>query len=407
MGSSSPGTRKRDPGKCRIIKFSKTRLGKLIDEVRAEGKERISFTDALMPGHKAFVSVTGHTTFFHQWTHWSEGKKVDKIGTFPGITPEISREIVVERNALIARRLDPNTPRQEEVPRITDFIRDEFVPFAQKKYKKFATIKSQLKCWILKYFRGERNKPLDQITRKDIIKFVEWVAESCSEVTANRCLSLLSAILNRALDLEVIARNPCRGVRKFREPESRDRVAGEEEFQRLVRVIKGRIAHPHAKILYLLMLLSLRMSQVLAMRWSMIDFDRAMYTIPKSKNGRRQIVALNPLALELLKDMHQERDLSVDWVFPAKSKSGHVTDIKRMAKSVFAEAKLHDFRIHDIRRSAASVLLNDCDASLASVKEILGHSDIRSTLIYARLSAKSMAKTSALLADKILEVCDD
>jgi integrase len=367
----------------------------------------VSFTDAMMPGHKAIVSATGHISFYHQWTHWSEGKKVDKIATFPGITPETSRQIVMERSVLIARRIDPNTPPQEEMPKIRDFIEDEFIPFAQKKYKKFATVQSQLNCWILNYFSAERDKPLDRIERKDAVKFIEWAAENGSEVTANRVLALLSTIMNRAIDLGLLERNPCLRVRKFPEPESRDRVASEEEFQRLVRTLRRRIAHPHVKILYLLTLLSLRLSEVLTMRWSLIDLEKAQYTIPKPKNGRRRVIALNPLALELLEEMRQQRDPSVDWVFPSNSRSGHVTDIKRMAKSVFAEAEVYDFRIHDIRRSAASALLNDYGASLASVREILGHSDLRSTMVYARLSAKSMAKTSRLLAEKVQGVCDD
>jgi integrase len=396
-----PRTRLRHPGKNRKIKFTKSNMLQLIELVREEGKQRIAFTDAMTPGLKGVVSETGSITFCHQWTHWSDGKRVDRIGLYPGVSPELSREIILKRNAKIAQLLDPNKPDDDGIPKISEFILNDILEFIDKKYKRPATVKSQINCWILKFFTGDMDKPLNGITRKDVIKFCEWVASMRTDVTANRCRTTLSGIMNRAIDLEYIDRNPCQGIKKFREPESRTRIFSDDEFKRYCNVLMKHIDHQHAKILYLLVLLSLRFEEVASMEWDNIDYEKSEYTIPKTKNGSRRVIALNAPALDLLRQMHADRkDLENPHVFPARSESGHTINIRRKHKKILAESKIEGFRTHDIRRSGASALLNDFDANPLKIMEILGHKDMRSTLVYARLSAKSMAATSDLLAQK-------
>ena len=63
-----PRTRLRHPGKDRKVKFTKSVMPQLVEIVRAEGKQRITFTDTMMPGLKAVVSETGSIVFYHQWT---------------------------------------------------------------------------------------------------------------------------------------------------------------------------------------------------------------------------------------------------------------------------------------------------------------------------------------------------
>jgi integrase len=397
-----PRTRLRSAGQDRKVNFTKSSMPHLVEIVRDEGKGRIVFTDTRLPGHKAIVSETGVITFGHQWMHWQEGKSLDRIATWPSVSPELSRDIIMARNAKIAQLLDPNVPDTDDIPAISEFILSEIMSLFQERYKKSSTPLSQLNRWFLKYFKDERDKPLNKITRKDVIQFGEWVAVKRSKVTANRCRSLFSVIMNRAVDLEYIDRNPCHGVKKFREPESRTRIFTDAEFKRYCSVLMKHIGHKHAKILYLLVLLALRFEEVASMRWEHFDFEASTYTIPKikSKNGRSRPIALNAPALELVKSMHVDRDPKNPWVFPARSKSGHTTTVIKVQKKILTEAQIEGFRIHDIRRSGASALLNDYDANPLKIMEILGHSDMRSTMVYSRLSAKSMAETSDLLAHK-------
>ena len=110
-------------------------------------------------------------------------------------------------------------------------------------------------------------------------------------------------------------------------------------------------------------------------------------------------MAINQVAHDLLTKMFQTRQRGVDWVFPSHSKSGHLEDVRRTFKTILEKAEITDFRLHDLRRTAASYMINS-GASLQEVKEVLGHSDLRSTQVYARLSTRSMAKASDIMSQK-------
>jgi integrase len=390
------------PGKDRKVKLIKSNLSNLVQIVIDEGKDRITFTDIMQPGFKVVVSANGAVTYYHQWTDWEGCRRFDKLGRFPGLWPDPARATFLKRNELIAQRIDPNNSNEDGIPNIDDFIRDEILPMLDEWYAKSATPRSQIRKWLLRYFSGDQVKPLNKVTRRDIVKFCEWVAENGSKTTANRCTSLLSVIMNRALDLEYVDRNVCLGVKGYRETASRTRIFSDAEYVNCVKAVLRNIDHQHSKILYLLLLIPLRFQEIAAMRWSRICLEKGTYFIPAdlSKNRQARTISLSQPAIDLLVQMSGDRDPSVDWAFPATSKSGHTEDIRVQFEKILAESGVSSFRIHDIRRSGASSLLNDFDANPLKIMEILGHRDMRSTLVYARLSAKSTVQASDQLGQK-------
>ncbi len=392
-------------GQDRRFKIIKSVLPRLIQIVIYEGKDRITFTDLMLPGFKAVASANGAITFYHQWQHWQDGRQFDKLGRYPGVFPDVIREVILNRNELIAQGLDPNGSDENVIPDIYQFIMDEIIPKLDEWYSKSATPRSQIKKWILRYFSGEKVKPLNKVTRRDIVKFVEWVAENGSWTTANRCKAMLSVIMNRALDLEYVDRNVCLGVKGYRETASRTRIFSDNEYVNCVKAVVRNIDHQHSKILYLLLLIPLRFMEVAAMQWSRIDLEKGTYFIPAdlSKNRRARTIALNQPAIDLLAKMFGDCDPSVDWTFPATSKSGHTEGIRVQYRKILKEAGITSFRIHDIRRSGTSALLNDFDVNPLKLMSILGHSEMKSTLVYSHLSAKSMVHTSDQLGQKFEE----
>ena len=226
----------KSPGKDRKAKITKSAMTVLPGIVIDEGKKRIRFTDVMLPGFICVVSATGACTFYHQWTDKKGKRHFNKIGRFPGISPDIARDIILARNELIARGVDPNDD-ENDIPCIADFIVSEILPKLAEWYSKPATPRSQITKWVLQFFSGKNNKPLNEMTRRDVVRFIEWVADNCSTTTANRCKALLSAIMNRALDLEYVDRNICHGVKGYRECDSRTRILTEDEYLRLVQAV--------------------------------------------------------------------------------------------------------------------------------------------------------------------------
>jgi integrase len=300
----------------------------------------------------------------------------------------------------LAKGVNPKDVRQESnSPTFKDFIDNDFIHFAKKKYKTYANVKSTVNAHLNPQF-GKRR--LSDIGKADVVRYHEKLCGEISCVTANRCLSMLSSIFNRAVDLELISSNPTSGVKKFHEGDGRDRFLNDEELGRFIHVLKLRMDDIQVKAIFLLLTLGLRKSEVLSFRWSGIDLTQKRVFLPDPKNRKPRYVALNTQAHALLVAMDAEKG-TVDWVFPSKSKCGHLLEIRRTFASILKQANITEFRLHDVRRTMASHLINS-GASIYEVKEILGHQDLRSTQVYARLATESIARTSEIMSRKVDEV---
>jgi site-specific recombinase XerD len=99
---------------------------------------------------------------------------------------------------------------------------------------------------------------------------------------------------------------------------------------------------------------------------------------------------LNSQACTVLKEMEEMRNKNIDWIFPSKqSKSGHLMDIRRTFKTICTKAGIVGLTIHGMRRAYASTLIN-ANVPLVQIKELLNHKDIRTTMVYAKLSTTSL-----------------
>jgi integrase len=110
-------------------------------------------------------------------------------------------------------------------------------------------------------------------------------------------------------------------------------------------------------------------------------------------------VPLNREALEVLTAWRASvGEPEAGLVFPGRSDSadGRLSDLKKAWAPVVKAAKLSRFRFHDCRHTFASRLaMNGVD--LNTVRELLGHQDIKTTLRYAHLSPQHKADAVARL----------
>ena len=156
-----------------------------------------------------------------------------------------------------------------------------------------------------------------------------------------------------------------------------------------------------------------RRANVLGMRWADVHLQRGIWSIPETKSGDGLAVPLVPEAIQILKRRRNDED---EWVFPGRGKSGHLVepkgawrrlirraaviilekrDPKRLPKrqpysdeqwsSIVRWAGLQDLRIHDLRRSLGSWQAAT-GASLSMIGKTLGHKNVSTTAIYARLN---------------------
>lgn len=199
--------------------------------------------------------------------------------------------------------------------------------------------------------------------------------------TVNRHKACLGAIYKYAKLEQGLpaALNPSREVATRDEHNQRQRYLSEDERNRLLAVCR---ASPYPR-LHLLVIMAIttgaRMGELLKLRWTDIDFDRAQATLGDTKNGDPRVL---PLTANVLAELRQFRGLG--WVFPAAREPHKHTWARNYWDAAVAVAGIEEFRFHDLRHSCASMLV--CNgATLFQVGEILGHRSTQTTKRYAHL----------------------
>ncbi len=206
-----------------------------------------------------------------------------------------------------------------------------------------------------------------------------------SHATINRYLAAISHVFTIAIkEWGWLENNPILKLTKMREPRGRVRFLSDDERERLLKVCR----ESKSQVLYPFVVLALstgaRKMELLGMHWPQVDLTRGVITLHETKNGERRVLPLTGYALNLMKEHARVRQLSTDLVFPAHNLQGPI-DLRKPWETALTRAGIKEFRLHDLRHSAASYLAMN-GASLAEIAEVLGHKTLHMVKRYAHLS---------------------
>ena len=241
-------------------------------------------------------------------------------------------------------------------------------------------------------------KSIEGISPSDVLVLHQSIGSQSGTYSANRALEILSQILSMAKEDGLIDKNPCLKVKAF--PEfPRERYIKRDEFPQFFKAI-GKLSVYFQCFFLLLLYTGARKSNVASMRWKDIDFNSKTWAMSATttKNKKALLLPLTPPAIQCLERM---RDISInsEFVFPAKSKSGHLQEPKKAWEKIKKAHGLKDLRMHDLRRTFASYqVINGGNIKLTS--KLLGHSNIDITAkIYAQHDIESMREQANKVAN--------
>jgi integrase len=139
----------------------------------------------------------------------------------------------------------------------------------------------------------------------------------------------------------------------------------------------------------------LRFGEACSLTWGDVDVVGALLTVrgETTKTQTTRYVPLNKTALDTLKTWKPERVDVGAFVFPGRD-AKRLVDIKTAWKQIIKAATITGFRVHDLRHTFASKLVQ-AGVDLNTVRELLGHSDIKMTLRYAHLAPEHRAAAVA------------
>ncbi len=206
--------------------------------------------------------------------------------------------------------------------------------------------------------------------------------------TCNRILATFKTICSLAemRGLLPAGQSPCAGVSPFKIHTQRERYLTRDEAQRLMRALE-KSDRPEASAIRLLLLTGARKSEVLKARWEHVRLDLRLLVVPLSKSGKPRHIPLSDEAIAIMRAI--PRQPGNPWLFPGEAPGKPLSDLYLFWNKLRRELGLADVRIHDLRHTFASFLVN-AGHSLYEVQKLLGHSDPRTTMRYAHLEQASL-----------------
>lgn len=324
---------------------------KLIESLPPATGKRYEARDTLIPGLHLRVSATGGKAWYLSVRVDRRNRRI-KLGTYPALTLSDARQ----RARDVLRDIDIGTfekgnagSPEAPVPTLGEVIPQFIELHAKPRNRDWKGTKS-----ILTKFAALNSTPIDQIKRADVVRALDAIVAGGAPTRANRALASIKKLMNWCIDRGIIETSPVAALKPPTKEVARERVLTETELAACwdATIHEG---FPFEPFLQLLILTGQRRGEVAGMRWSELDLDKAVWTLPakRTKNASSHIVPLAPLAIDILKSV--PRFLDSDLVFTTNGKtpiSGFGRLKERLDVAVGLDAE--DWRFHDLRRTMAT-----------------------------------------------------
>ena len=161
----------------------------------------------------------------------------------------------------------------------------------------------------------------------------------------------------------------------------------QDELRRLSEAIKKSENPMLEPIISMLILTGARKSEVLNARWEDFDLNRRLWRISYTKTGKSRTIPLSESAQAVLERIPKIENCPYVFVNPDTGKPFNA--IYNSWNTARKRAGLEDLRIHDLRHSFASFLING-GRTIYEVGELLGHTQVKTTMRYAHLANETL-----------------
>jgi len=189
------------------------------------------------------------------------------------------------------------------------------------------------------------------------------------------------------------------GFETFRITEKPQNFITSHQLQALLHACELSSNKNLANIVKLLAITGARKREILDAQWKYINLERATLVVPKSKNGSSRIIHLSKTAVELITSLPKT---SNEFLFINPKTQKPYGCIYYSWQIALKKVELEGLRIHDLRHSFASALVNR-GVNLYDVQHLLGHNSIKSTQRYAHLEDQRLKASLSVVEDFVAQ----
>lgn len=350
------------------------------------GKKRTDYYDSSgTTGFVLEVRASGGKTFYLRYFTEQGQQRQLRIGALgTDITFDQARKKAKELRANVVLQGDPvaEKVKRKAIPTY-DELADQHLAHARTYQKTPSNTESVLRLHLRPRWGKLR---LNEIKQQDVAK---WLAEQYEKGMAPATVEKLRVMLGRSFSLAArwgipgSQPNPVTHIPRRKYDNKRDRYLSADDAKRLHEAVKASINPQLQHIVSMLLLTGARRNELLHAKWEHVDLERRAWFIPDSKTGKSRFVPLSQAAIDVIGKLPKWE--KCPWLLPNPKTRKPFTSIKHAWDTARTEAGLPGLRLHDLRHSAASFMIN-AGIDLYAVGKILGHADHQSTMRYSHLA---------------------
>jgi integrase len=350
---------------------------RFVDSINPTQGKRLEYFDEEVPGLALRVTEHGVKSWTILYRHRSRLRRLT-LGSAAVISLAKARERARDELYAARKGADPATDKQagRKADTIGDLAELYVEKWAKPRKRSWKADQHLLKHKVLPTWR---HRAITDITRQDVRLLVEGIAEAGAPIVANRVAALLSKLFAFALDRDLVQASPAVRIPRPGQEHQRDRVLSDDELRALWQSFTA--LGPTMGAFYKLRLLTAqRGGEVTAMRWQDLDLDGGWWTIPAgaSKNRLAHRVPLTGSVVTVLKSLQPNDSATAEYVVAGARG-------KRQQSEAAATFTVENFRGHDLRRTAASMMASGGIPRL-TISKILNHVERSVTAVYDRHS---------------------
>ena len=299
-------------------------------------------------------------------------------GCIGAVSKTVAREVEIKKKVEAKEGRYESTAKKPS-PLLEDFV-EEYFEFYRATRRPHSVRRHEISWRAVQPVFG--NKRLDEISPLALERYRRQRQKSGrSDVTINRELAFLRHVYTMAITWDKTIENPVKKVKLARENNDKMRILSPDEEIRLLAQCGAQLK----PLVITALNTGFRSSELLSLTWADVDFSSGMVTVRAGyvKNRESRSVPMNKVLTATLRAIKMGSSMS-EAVF-LSSRGTPYRSFRSAFERAVRKAKIEDVTIHSMRHTFASRLVM-AGVDLPTVKELMGHKDIKMTLRYTHLS---------------------
>ena len=355
-----------------------------VEKVPAPVSGRKEHFDAILPGFALRVTSMGHKSWVLYYRVHGRNRRLT-LGSYPAIKLDVARKLAREALERVAEGGDPAAEKKAAKQRGSkqDERFEAVVELFVEKYAKQHTRGWAETARIFKKYVNPKwgSRHIADITRHDVIELLDDMVGGGAPIMANRTLAAIRKLYNWCLDRGLVEATPAARIRAPGKETQRERTLSDDEIKAIWEACPA-LGYPFGPLVRLLLVTAQRREEVAGMRWSDIDLEAALWTLPRemTKADRVHEVPLSPLAREIIGALKQGGVyLLTSGRRGDKPVSGFSVAKRRLDKL----SGVTGWRLHDLRRTAGTNMAR-LKVADSTISRVMNHAEGGVTRIYRR-----------------------